>query len=147
MSTPVTSPHPPARRRLKVGHLVSGIVLLGLALLWLLDAAGLMIGISWTYLVPLLLIGAGVLGLVASIVGGVRNRRAEAEARRAAEDASPAEAMTHARSTTSVEEEPPVRTSILPVAESDRDGSEETDPRTQTSDIDMTAPLRREENR
>lgn len=147
MSTPAPTMHPTPRRRLKVGHLVSGIVLLGLALLWLLDAAGLMIGISWTYLVPLLLIGAGVLGLIASIAGGVRNRRADAEARRAAEDAPSAEAMTDARSTASVEDEPPVRTSILPVAESDRDDSTETDPRTQTSDIDMTAPLRREENR
>lgn len=147
MSTPDPTMHPTPRGRLKVGHLVSGIVLLGLALLWLLDAAGLMIGISWTYLVPLLLIGAGVLGLIASIAGGVRNRRADAEARRAAEDDPSAEAMTDARSTASVEDEPPVRTSILPVAESDRDDSTETDPRTQTSDIDMTAPLRREENR
>jgi hypothetical protein len=57
---------------LNVTHLTIGLILLGLSALWGADAAG------WTdfgdsaYLVPVLLIGAGLIGLVAFTLRGTR---------------------------------------------------------------------------
>ena len=61
--------------QLNVTHLTIGLILLGLSALWGSDAAG------WTdvgdsaYLIPVLLIGAGFIGLVAFVLRG--NRRTE----------------------------------------------------------------------
>ncbi|MGN6252827.1 MAG: hypothetical protein ACTHNS_13515 [Marmoricola sp.] len=62
----------PAARRVKVAHLVLGLVLLGIAGIWALDAAGLA---SWTvsrYLAPAVLVVAGLAGLAVSLLPGCR---------------------------------------------------------------------------
>jgi hypothetical protein len=62
---------------LNVTHLTIGLILLGLSALWGADAAG------WTdfgdsaYLVPVLLIGAGVIGLIAFTFRGTRRTEIE----------------------------------------------------------------------
>lgn len=64
-------------RPVKVAHLVVGLVFLGIAALWALDAAGVADGGTARYLAPAVLVGAGILGLLALLVssrrqGGVR---------------------------------------------------------------------------
>jgi hypothetical protein len=67
------------RHETDVTSLVVGVVLAGVAGLWALFHADV---VSWPdlgYLAPVLLIGAGVVGLVVSLVGGRRRDRAAAD--------------------------------------------------------------------
>ncbi len=73
MSDP-TYPQPPADSSVKVPHLVFGLLFLGVAGIWVLGASDLVSGKDLVVLAPALLIGAGVIGLVASLASG-RNRR------------------------------------------------------------------------
>ncbi len=61
---------------LNVTHLVIGLVLLGVSGLWAADQAGWIT--DSTYVLPVLLVGAGVIGLVAFALRGV-GKRAGAE--------------------------------------------------------------------
>ncbi len=73
MSDPSYAP-PPADHRLKITHLVFGLLFLGAAGTWALGASGAISGEHLAVLAPALLIGAGVIGLAASLASG-RNRR------------------------------------------------------------------------
>jgi len=57
---------------LNVTHLTIGLILLGLSALWGADAAGWTDFADSAYLFPVLLIGAGVIGLVAFLLRGSR---------------------------------------------------------------------------
>ena len=65
----------PTERRVKVGHLVAGLVFLGLAVSWALQANGTVGDLEIAVSVPVLLVVAGVLGLVAMLVGNRRRTR------------------------------------------------------------------------
>ncbi len=68
-----TSPlHP-----LNVGYLVIGLVFLGISGAWALHAAGVVDNADVRWLVPLVLVGAGLVGLVAFAAKGVRGGRSE----------------------------------------------------------------------
>ncbi|MGI9156163.1 MAG: hypothetical protein ACR2FG_05940 [Marmoricola sp.] len=67
----------PSPNRVKVGHLVVGLVFLGLALSWALRAGGVTDSWSIGLLVPVVLVGAGAVGLVAMLAGGVRRNRTD----------------------------------------------------------------------
>ncbi|MGI9155706.1 MAG: hypothetical protein ACR2FG_03590 [Marmoricola sp.] len=67
----------PSPNRVKVGHLVVGLVFLGLALSWALRAGGAIDSWSIGLLVPVVLVGAGAVGLVAMVAGGVRRNRTD----------------------------------------------------------------------
>jgi hypothetical protein len=54
---------------LNVTHLVIGLVLLGVSGLWAADQAGWIT--DSTYVLPVLLVGAGVIGLIAFALRGV----------------------------------------------------------------------------
>lgn len=70
-TTPAPSSYDaPARRRVKVTHLVVGLILLGIAGLWALDAAGMTPWTTSRYLAPAVLVGAGVVGLLAWLLSG-----------------------------------------------------------------------------
>lgn len=60
------------RRPLNVSHLVMGLVFLGIAGTWALHEAGVVDGTDVEWLVPLSLIVAGVLGLVAFAARNLR---------------------------------------------------------------------------
>ncbi|MGD9962066.1 hypothetical protein [Nocardioides sp.] len=60
---------------LNVSHLVIGLVLLGVSGLWTADQAGWIT--DSTYVLPVLLVGAGVIGLLAFALRGVGSRRTE----------------------------------------------------------------------
>ena len=62
-------------RPLNVSYLVMGLVFLGIAGTWALNATGVVDGADVEWLVPLSLVVAGVLGLVAFAARGVRARR------------------------------------------------------------------------
>jgi hypothetical protein len=62
-------------RPLNVSYLVMGLVFLGIAGTWALHETGVVDGADVEWLVPLSLIVAGVLGLVAFATRGVRGRR------------------------------------------------------------------------
>lgn len=68
---------PPADRRVKVPHLVFGLLFLGLAGVWGLVEGGVITSDRLPILGPAVLITAGVLGLVASLANS-RNRRVPA---------------------------------------------------------------------
>jgi len=57
---------------LNVTHLTIGLILLGLSALWGADAAGWTDFADSAYLVPSLLIGAGLIGLLAFTLRGTR---------------------------------------------------------------------------
>lgn len=78
----------PAPRTVKVTHLVFGLVFLGIAGIWALNAAGTLDWGDSGYAFPLILVTAGVLGLVASLASGRGRRRTSAtrSARPAASD-------------------------------------------------------------
>jgi len=57
---------------LNVTHLTIGLILLGLSALWGADAAGWTDFSGSAYLFPVLLVGAGVVGLVAFLFRGSR---------------------------------------------------------------------------
>ena len=65
----------PTERRVKVGHLVTGLVFLGLAASWALRANGTFGDLEIAVLVPVLLVVAGVIGLGAMLVGNRRRSR------------------------------------------------------------------------
>lgn len=62
-------------RPLNVSYLVMGLVFLGIAGTWALHETGVVDGADVEWLVPLSLVVAGVLGLVAFATRGVRGRR------------------------------------------------------------------------
>lgn len=62
----------PIDNPVKIGHLVTGLVFLGLAGSWALRAGGAIGGSTVDWLLPAILVGAGVIGLAAMLAGGVR---------------------------------------------------------------------------
>ena len=71
-------PQPPADRSVKVPHLVFGLLFLGVAGIWALGASDVdQRRDRLPVLGPALLIGAGVIGLVASLANGRNRRRTE----------------------------------------------------------------------
>jgi hypothetical protein len=76
MSDPSYAP-PPADHRVKITHLVFGLLFLGAAGTWALGASGAISGEHLAVLAPALLIGAGVVGLAASLASGRNRRRTE----------------------------------------------------------------------
>ena len=66
-------------RPLNVSYLVMGLVFLGIAGTWALHETGVVDGADVEWLVPLSLVVAGVLGLVAFATRGVRGRRAHGD--------------------------------------------------------------------
>ncbi len=73
MSDP-TLPQPPDDRRVKIPHLIFGLLLLGVAGVWALVVTEVITEDRLPMIVPALLIGAGVIGLAASLASS-RNRR------------------------------------------------------------------------
>jgi hypothetical protein len=65
----------PNDTRVKVGHLVTGLVFLGLAGSWALHQAGVIGDAGAGWLVPVILVTAGVIGLLAMFAGSVRRNR------------------------------------------------------------------------
>jgi hypothetical protein len=65
----------PNDTRVKVGHLVTGLVFLGLAGSWALHQAGVIgdVGVGW--LMPAILVVAGVIGLLVMFAGSLRRNR------------------------------------------------------------------------
>ena len=65
----------PNDTRVKVGHLVTGLVFLGLAGSWALHQAGVIgdVGVGW--LMPAILVAAGVIGLLVMFAGSLRRNR------------------------------------------------------------------------
>lgn len=72
-----TTPHvpPPADDRVKVAHLVLGLLFLGVVGVWAVITLGLVTPERLTVLGPGLLIAAGVAGLTASLVAARRGSR------------------------------------------------------------------------
>lgn len=77
--TTMQSPSPEApgtgtgpRRPVRVGYLVSGVVSVALAVVWALWASGTADGLTLTWLIPAVLLLAGVSGLAAMLVGSRR---------------------------------------------------------------------------
>ena len=64
---------PPADRRVKIPHLVFGLLFAGIVGIWVLGTADLISGEHLAVLAPAVLILAGVVGLVASLAS-TRNR-------------------------------------------------------------------------
>ncbi len=62
---------------LNVGYLVIGLVFLGISGAWALHAGGIVDNADVGWLVPLVLVGAGLVGLVAFAAKGVRGGRAD----------------------------------------------------------------------
>jgi len=58
---------------LNVAHLTIGLILLGISAIWGADAAGWTSLADSAYLFPVLLIGAGVIGLIAFALRGTRS--------------------------------------------------------------------------
>ena len=73
MSDP-THTQAPADRSVKIPHLVFGLLFLGIAGVWALVATNVVTGDRLTWLGPAILVGAGVIGLAASLAS-TRNRR------------------------------------------------------------------------
>lgn len=82
--------HDPAPQRIKVAHLVLGLVFLGITAVWALAEAGTVDWHGSRYAVPIILLVAGAAGLIASLAGGRRRparRTTGADARSVADDA------------------------------------------------------------
>lgn len=73
-SNPWPEQQPPARR-VKIAHLVFGLVFCGIVTVWALAKHGILHAGDVPVLIPAVLIGAGVLGLVAAVLAGSRGRR------------------------------------------------------------------------
>ena len=65
---------PPADRSVKIPHLVFGLLFLGIAGVWALVLTDVITEDRLTIIAPAVLIGAGVIGLAASLASS-RNRR------------------------------------------------------------------------
>ena len=72
MSTPIDTTKNTGRHPVNVTHLVMGLVFLGIAGSWALRTAGVLDTRQLGWLLPLLLVGAGAVGLVAGTVKGLR---------------------------------------------------------------------------
>lgn len=86
----------PNDTRVKVGHLVMGLVFLGIAGSWALRASGTIGDVTVGWLFPVILVGAGAIGLLAMLAGGVRRNRPAA-----ADVTSPDPTIAHDESTDS----------------------------------------------
>ena len=73
MSDPTTT-QAPADRTVKIPHLVFGLLFLGIAGVWALVATDVITEDRLTWIGPAILVGAGVIGLAASLAS-TRNRR------------------------------------------------------------------------
>ena len=73
MSTPRTS----TDRPLNVSYLVVGLIFLGIAGSWALHASGVVDTADVQWLIPLVLVGAGLIGLVAFTAKGLARGRDE----------------------------------------------------------------------
>lgn len=62
----------------KVGYLVTGLVFIGLAGSWALSASGVVDDLTFSWLLPAILVGAGVIGLLV-LASGVRRGRPAGE--------------------------------------------------------------------
>ncbi|GGF55201.1 hypothetical protein GCM10011519_31360 [Marmoricola endophyticus] len=81
MTTPLPQPTAaPPRRPVRIGYLVSGLAALGLSGAWALWAAGLVDGAQLSWLLPLVLVVAGLLGLTALAVPARRTTDAPHDA-------------------------------------------------------------------
>ncbi|MCW2847476.1 MAG: hypothetical protein JWR90_1450 [Marmoricola sp.] len=69
---------PPADHSLKIPHLIFGLLFLGIAAVWALVVTNVVTDDGLTVIAPAILIGAGVIGLAASLASG-RNRRLRRE--------------------------------------------------------------------
>lgn len=87
-----TQPTTPRTRPLNIAYLVIGMVYIGVSLTWLLDETGVIEPDGYEWLVPAVLLGAGLVGLFASIGKGMFGRRHAASA--------PAPTYTHDHSDT-----------------------------------------------
>jgi len=65
----------PRTRPVKIGYLVVGLVFLGLSLTWLLSETGVIEPDGFEWLLPAILLGAGLIGLFASLGRGLLSRR------------------------------------------------------------------------
>jgi hypothetical protein len=74
MSTNTHRTHP-----LNIGYLVVGLVFLGLSASWLLNETGVIEPDGFHWLLPAILLGAGLVGLFASLGKGVARRRSRPE--------------------------------------------------------------------
>ncbi|MEP6816989.1 MAG: hypothetical protein ABI873_15720 [Marmoricola sp.] len=63
----------------KVGYLVTGLVFIGLAGTWALSASGAVDGVTVGWVLPAILVGAGVIGLLAMLASGVRRDRPDVD--------------------------------------------------------------------
>jgi len=71
---PQSQARPPADRSVKIPHLVFGLLFLGIAGVWALVLTDVITEDRLTVIAPAVLIGAGVIGLAASLAS-TRNRR------------------------------------------------------------------------
>ncbi|HET7735209.1 MAG TPA: hypothetical protein VFK52_04505 [Nocardioidaceae bacterium] len=62
-------------RPVKIGYLVVGLVFLGLSLTWLLNETEVIEPDGFAWLLPTILLGAGLTGLFASLGRGLLSRR------------------------------------------------------------------------
>jgi hypothetical protein len=67
-------------RQLNIGYLVVGLIFLGLSATWLLDDTGVINPEGYEWLLPAILLGAGLVGLFASLGKGLLNRSSTTEA-------------------------------------------------------------------
>lgn len=69
---PLLEPSEAANRRVRVGYLVMGLLFLGCSGLWLLISQGTLTAADFTLAGPIVLIIAGSLGLLASVINRAR---------------------------------------------------------------------------
>jgi hypothetical protein len=70
----ITEQDTTTHRPVKVGYLVTGLVFIGLAGSWALRESGAVDDMTVGWMLPAILVGAGVIGLLAMLAGGVRDR-------------------------------------------------------------------------
>src|SRR4051812_22440999 len=75
----MTSTHTRGTHPVNIGYLVVGLVFLGLAASWLLHETGVIEPDGFQWLLPAILLGAGLVGLFASLGKGVARRRSRPE--------------------------------------------------------------------